>query len=52
MSMIGHYIAITPAQLDALLQNPESIRGLLDGRDELVERIHLSVEKNWEGLHY
>jgi hypothetical protein len=51
MSMIGNFLQITPAQLQALVENPTSVQALLYPDDgDRAESI--DIDKAWHGIHF
>lgn len=54
MSMIGNFIRVSSAQLEALLQAPEQISDFLYSekyRDDTTTE-HLDIDKSWQIIHF
>ena len=54
MSMIGNFLRISPAQLDALLAAPDQISSFLyneEYRDDPTAE-HLDIDKSWQLIHF
>jgi hypothetical protein len=51
MSMIGSFVAVTPAQLRGFLDDPDSVASFLcPDDDEPVNSI--DIDKSWHGIHF
>ena len=52
MGMIGHFVAVSPGQLQQLIADPDSIQAFLypDNGEALPNS--LDVDKAWHGIHF
>ena len=52
MSMIGNFVAISNAQLQGFLANPDSVTDFLYSDDTGEPAGHMHIDKAWDGIHY
>lgn len=51
MSMIGGFLQVSPADLEALIADPSSMEGRIFTEDQECEN-GIEVDKAWHGIHY
>jgi Domain of unknown function (DUF1877) len=52
MSLIGHAYLLPDAKVEALLQNPTDVFGVIDGAYNSPEQGFVDLDKAWHCLHY
>ncbi|RYZ04135.1 MAG: DUF1877 family protein [Myxococcales bacterium] len=52
MSLIGHAYLLPEAKIQALLQNPADVFGVIDGAYNAPEHGFVDLDKAWHCLHY
>jgi len=55
MSMNGHYLCVTPEQLDAVRRAPTTIHELLDSEEdegEFPDGLHVDIDKSWHAIQF
>jgi hypothetical protein len=48
MGMSGYFLAVTPAQLEAVMTDSETFMAVIDSEDEKP----LDIDKAWHGIHF
>lgn len=52
MSMIANFVAIRPEQLQAFVDDPDTLTLYLYSEDEAELQHHLDVDKAWDAIHF